>query len=234
MLTIVTGASQNHSKSLKQFLGTIKNIKVSYQCYVYDLGLEKETFEDLKKIYPDFIYRTFDYSKYPDYFNIKINAGEYAWKPVIIEEVCKEVKTGILLWSDSGNKIVSNLVNLYKVILNQGIYSGTSEGFIPWLMYPKTLDYIQEKYSIEKDFFIGKTNKNAAYLGFNLDSEEVQSFIHRFSDCAQHKECIAPEGSHRMNHRQDQAVFTALYHIFMKDKQYIEECHEITTHNDID
>lgn len=234
MLTIVTGASQNHSKSLKQFLGSLKNVKDPYRCYVYDLGLEKETFDSLKQLYPTFIYKTFDYSKYPEYFNININAGEYAWKPIIIEEVMNEVKTGILLWTDSGNKIVSGLQNLCKVIINQGIYSGVSEGNIPWLMYPKTLDYIQEKYSVDKDFFMGKRNKNAAFLGFHLDSEEVQSFIHRFADCAMNKDCIAPEGSHRMNHRQDQAVFTALFHMFMKGKKYTEECHEITTHNDID
>ena len=31
-----------------------------------------------------------------------------------------------------------------------------------------------------------------------------------FAQCALHKECIAPEGSSRLNHRQDQAAITTL------------------------
>ncbi len=127
MLTIITGASQNHFKSLRQFLGTLKNVQISFQCYVYDLGIEEETLNSIKEVYPIFIYKKFDYSKYPDYFNININAGEYAWKPVIIEEVSKEVE-GVILWCDSGNKILNSLQHLYNIIEYQGIYSPVSSG----------------------------------------------------------------------------------------------------------
>jgi arginyl-tRNA--protein-N-Asp/Glu arginylyltransferase len=40
-------------------------------------------------------------------------------------------------------------------------------------------------------------------------------FLEKFNECASTKECIAPVGSSRANHRQDQAVFTILYYKFM-------------------
>jgi len=39
----------------------------------------------------------------------------------------------------------------------------------------------------------------------------VQGSSARVCECALRRECIAPEGSDRSNHRQDQAVLTILY-----------------------
>jgi hypothetical protein len=230
MITIITGASENHSKSLKQFLGTLQNVSISYQCYVYDLGIKEETFTSLKQLYPDFIYKHFDYSKYPEYFNITINAGEYAWKPVIIEEVAKEVE-GVILWCDSGNKITNSLEILYKIIETQGIYSPTSSGDIRKWTYPLTLDY----FNIDKsNIIMNYQNRNGAALGFDTRKEEVKEFISKFSKLAQEKACIAPEGSSRMNHRQDQAIFTILYYQFFGEKMTENSYISFTIHNDID
>jgi hypothetical protein len=230
MITIITGASENHSKSLKQFLGTLQNIIITYQCYVYDLGLNEETSNSLKHLYPTFIYKKFDYSKYPDYFNIKINSGEYAWKPVIIEEVSKEVE-GIILWCDSGNKIVSSLEILYNIIKTQGIYSPTSSGNILNWTHPLTLQYFEIN---DSSFFLNRQNRNGACLGFDNRKNEVKEFIEKFSKLAQTKECIAPEGSNRMNHRQDQAVFTILYYQFFREKLTENNYISFSIHNDVD
>lgn len=230
MITIITGASENHSKSLKQFLGTLQNIVIPYQCYVYDLGLNEETFNSLKQFYPDFIYKRFDYSKYPEYFNITVNAGEYAWKPVIIEEVSKEVE-GIILWCDSGNKVMSSLENLYTIIETQGIYSPTSSGDIRKWTHPLTLNYFNIN---ETDKILEYQNRNGASLGFDTRKKEVKDFILNFSTLAQEKKCISPEGSSRLNHRQDQAVFTILYYHFFGENPTENDYISFTIHNDID
>ena len=230
MITIITGASENHSKSLKQFLGTLQNIVIPYQCYVYDLGLNEETFFSLKQLYPDLIYKKFDYSKYPEYFNIHINSGEYAWKPVIIEEVSKEVE-GVILWCDSGNKIMSSLENLYTIIENQGIYSPTSSGDIRKWTHPSTLDYFDFNKS---SIFLNYENRNGAALGFDTRKEDVKKFIIKFSNLAQDKACISPEGSNRTNHRQDQAVFTVLYYQYFGEKITENKYLSFSIHNDID
>jgi hypothetical protein len=231
-ITIITGASQNHFKTLCQFLESLKNIDIVYQCYVYDLGLEEESFNYIKEKFSTFIYKNFEYSKYPDYFNININAGEYAWKPVIIEEIAKEVKEGIILWCDAGSKVVSSFKPLYHIIKTQGIYTPTSRGFIPWLMHPKTLHYFSNEISIES--LINKPNRAGGFTGFNLNNDKIMNLIEKYSSGAKTKECIAPEGSDRTNHRQDQSILAILYYNFMNFKEGENNILGISIHNDID
>ncbi|MHB1953397.1 MAG: hypothetical protein ACYCOU_06570, partial [Sulfobacillus sp.] len=40
--------------------------------------------------------------KYPSHLNIKVNAGQYAWKPALILDACQQFG-GKLIWSDSKN-----------------------------------------------------------------------------------------------------------------------------------
>lgn len=229
-LTIVTGSSQNHFKSLVQFLSSTVNIGIPFKCYIYDLGIDKEYFDSLKIVFPKFIYRTFDYSKYPDYFNIKINAGEYAWKPVIIEEVAKEID-GVLIWFDSGNKILDSLENLYKIIQKQSIYSPISSDIVSKWTHPLTLEYI----GIDKHSKILKMyNRNGAAFGFNLKRKEIRTFIDTFSKISQDKDCIAPMGSSRLNHRQDQSVFTLMYYQFFGNRRTESKYIGFNIHNDVD
>jgi hypothetical protein len=230
VLTIVTACSQNHLKSLIQFLISTSNIKIPFNCYVYDLGIDKEKFDNIKIAFPKFTYRTFDYSKYPDYFNIKINAGEYAWKPVIIEEVSKE-SDDILIWFDSGNKIVKPLDKLCKIIMKQDIYSPISSDNVKKWTHPLTLEYIGID---KKSKILEKSNRNGAALGFNLKRKEIRTFIDTYSRVSQDKDCIAPIGSSRLNHRQDQSVFTLLYYQFFGNSKTEGKYIGFTIHNDVD
>ena len=79
-------------------------------------------------------------------------------------------------------------------------------------------------------------NRNGAMFGFHLTNPDVQNFIQEFYQCALTKECIAPEGSSRENHRQDQAVFTILYYYFIHKHglPYEDQYFGIQIHNDID
>jgi hypothetical protein len=105
---LVTGASDNHYKSLiNMILSFMKFHKndPDYVIIVYNLGIKEELWTRLLNIfsrYTNFIPETFDYSQYPDYVNININAGEYAWKPIIIHKVFNKYKD-ITLWMDAGN-----------------------------------------------------------------------------------------------------------------------------------
>jgi hypothetical protein len=233
---IVTGASQNHFKSLKQFINSIDFTNV--RCYVYDLGLNNESYIELRNI-PGINLRTFDYSKYPSYFNININAGEYAWKPAIINEVATDlVSEGnikYLLWCDSGNKLIDpSLISIRNFINENKIYSPSSEGNITRWTYPLTIKW----FSIpDNSPFLNYQNRNGAILAFKIDEPDVFEFINEFASCAAIKDCIAPEGSSRMNHRQDQAVFTILYFKFLEKNPNLkmENAYlHISIHNDCD
>jgi len=227
-MNIVTGASENHYKSLKQFLNSCNNSYIN-TIFVYDLGLTGDSLDELKSKY-NIIIKHFDFSKYPSYFDISVNAGEYAWKPVIIYETMKEV-SGILLWCDAGNILPNDLTNIITTIKNNNIYSPTSSGTIEQWTHPKTLEW----FNVSNYVFTNICGRNGAILGFNIDNVNVRDFIQQFRDCACIKECIAPEGSSRLNHRQDQAVFTILYYIFFKNSNtYIDDYCGIRIHQDID
>ena len=214
-LYIVTAASDNHYKSLKQFLNSVRK----YQCFVYNLGLSEENIKDLQSF--DIHYRVFDFSKYPDYYNININAGEYAWKSAIIKNTMEELLNSaianantVLLWCDAGNIVNYDLSLLKSHILSNKIYSPISSGTIRKWTYPKTLGW----FSIgPNDILLHKMNRNGAILGFHISNKNVQTFINKYNECSGIKDCIAPPGSSRQNHRQDQAVFTILYYKFMKE-----------------
>lgn len=215
-LSIVTGASQNHFKSLKQFLSSVNTNII--KCFVYDLGLNTESVEELKKYSIE--YRVFDYSAYPSYYDIKINAGEYAWKPAIIYNTMKEItsvssdRERILLWCDAGNIFRNcNISALSKHILENKLYSPDSRENVAYFTHPLTRKWFEIG---DDNPILLKNNRNGAILGFYIDDPEIQSFIETFNKYASIKECIAPIGSNRTNHRQDQAVFTILYHKFME------------------
>ena len=179
--------------------------------------------------------RTFDYSKYPDYYNIKINAGEYAWKPAIIKEVMDEIQTGVLLWCDSGNLVVDNMTKIRNEILKRNIYSPISDGDIKKWTHPLTLKYFSDKkfVNLKDKKFLSFKNRNGAILGFNLNNINIKNFINDYASCANTKECIAPEGSNRSNHRQDQAVFTVLYYKIMNSFDFVNHYISLSIHNDV-
>ena len=55
-----------------------------------------------------------------------------------------------------------------------------------------------------------EANCHGALVGLDTSKPAARAFLAAWLDCALHLECIAPPGSHRGNHRQDQAAFTLL------------------------
>jgi len=231
MITIITAASQNHFKSLCQFIESAKNYNI-LNIYVYDLGLNTNSIEYLNKQYPFIIFKIFNYKNYPDYFNIEINKGEYAWKPAIIYEVSNEVKNGIILWCDAGNKFIINQIDfLIHIIKQQGIYTPTSSGNVKKWTYYKTLEYFN---IFDDNPILNLPNRNGAIIGFNLDNKNVIDFINEYNKLACIKECIAPSGSSRENHRQDQSILTILYYKYTNLQQLYNNYISLIIHQDID
>jgi len=215
---VVTGASQNHYKSLMNMILSFMKFHKNdpeYYIIVYDLGICQEDWSRLLQVfsrYTNFISDTFDYSKYPSYVNIEINAGEYAWKPIIISDVFHKYQD-VTLWMDAGNILVNPLHRVNELILKNHIYSGYSghagESIQKWT-HPKTLEYMGK---IEGGYDISACQgRNGACLGFNYHRDYVHDFVNEYKMHALTKECIAPEGSSRANHRQDQSVFSIMFY----------------------
>ena len=204
---IITGADSSHYKSLVQLLSSIMLYEKNTKVIVFDLGLtdlEKNKLNEKIKTIETIEIRKFDYSKYPNFFNIKINAGEYAWKPVIISNILNEFKCSVI-WMDAGDVILSPLKTIRKILNLTGFYSPYSEKKISSWTHPKTLKFLEASSKI-----LEKRNLNGACIAANYNFSEVKEVIDKWKQCALMKECIAPEGSSRKNHRQDQATLSVI------------------------
>jgi hypothetical protein len=236
-MIIVTGASDNHYLTLINMIKSYINYANEHTLIVYNLGLNNDKWLNIQNLflkYNNIIYKIFDYSKYPSWFNINIEAGQYAWKPTIIYNTFLENKNETIIWMDSGNLILEKLNKLEEFTLNNGIYSFTSSGDIQKWTHPETIKYLNCT-------FLNNENRNAACIGFNTSNDFVKDFLLEFYNCAQTKECICPDGSSRDNHRQDQAVFTILYYKYKYIYKFISCNHSdgnnhlgYSIHNDID
>jgi len=233
---IITGASDNHYVTLMNMINSFMKYNDRHKLIIYNLGLEETKWTHIKEKYnhQDFIFKVFDYSKYPEWFNINIQAGHYAWKPTIIYNTFLEYTDEIIVWMDAGNIINANLQQLEDFIIDNYIYSATSGGTIKEWTHPLTIQYL-DCTNAENE------NRNGACLGFNTKIGLVKDFITEFYNCALDKNCIAPDGSSRKNHRQDQSVFTILFYKYLsgQNKTYYSNnnsnyhlCYSI--HNDVE
>lgn len=203
-LVIVTGADSTHYKSLCQFLSSLFLHEPKIRAVVFDLGLRDSERQHLEKSFSSADLRRFDYTQYPNYFNIKINAGEYAWKPIILNNILNEFKCCVC-WMDAGNLVVKPLFWIRKITETLGIYSPRSSGLISDWTHPKTLEFLNTSNRLHH-----KPNLSGNCVAINYYNPKARDLAERWKACALNKECIAPQGSSRKNHRQDQAVLSVI------------------------
>jgi hypothetical protein len=148
--------------------------------------------------------RAFNYDDYPDYFDIGIDAGQYAWKPTIINEMnAGEAK--LLVWLDAGCLVLGKLTWLRKIVGKLGFFSPHSSGSLKKWTHPGTLEKL--RFTGDPSLF---GNLAATVVGYRTDIPKAVALIQKWARCALDQDCIAPTGSSRLNHRQDQAVLSVL------------------------
>jgi hypothetical protein len=234
-MILITGASNNHFLTLLNMINSFIKHTRTHTLIIYNLGIDNNKWRYIEEQYKNnnFHFKIFDYSKYPSWFNINIEAGQYAWKPVIIYDTFLEFKNEIIVWMDAGNLIHDNLNLLEEYIKKNNIHSTLSSGLIKDWTHPKTIEYLKCDY-------IEEINRNGACLGFNTKIEYIKELLEEYYNYAQDRSCIAPEGSSRVNHRQDQAVFTILFYKYLKkynpnyDYTNSETRYGYSIHHDID
>jgi hypothetical protein len=224
----VTGADSSHYKSLCQLLCSLLKYESKSKILVYDLGLTNTEINYININFSAIELRSFDYSKYPKYLNIKINAGEYAWKPVIVNNVMNEFKCTVC-WLDAGNVVIEPLLKLKIITKKLGFYSPYSCGKISDWTHPKTLNYLNASESI-----LNYINLNGACVSVDYSNKKANKLINTWATYALIKECIAPEGSGRHNHRQDQAVLTVLAYQSGLGQKMIKDYLGFKIHQDMD
>ena len=210
---IVSAASYNHGASLLQFLDSLKAAGTAQptRVFVFDLGLGNDTKQALRR-FPSAELSSFDFETHPPHFNIAIARGQYAWKPVIIQRVLG--KCDSVLWLDAGDRVTPGaLDNAFKYLRNSdnGFLSTQTSGNVgTWVHQGMRTALAQQGFEARGDAFMC----NGAIIGIanNHPRDPVNKIVVPWVRCAMNRSCIAPAGSSRKNHRQDQAALTVLAH----------------------
>jgi hypothetical protein len=205
-MVLVSASDSSHVRSLCNWLRSAARHEPDTETLVYDLGLAPAERDALRACHPRVTLRKFEYQNYPAFFDVKTNAGEYAWKPAIIHEVMVSSQAPVC-WMDAGNLITAPLARLRRILAKYGFYSPRSSGRIRDWTHPATLRALGYPPSR-----LGRRNLNGACIAFDCAHAGAQALLEAWYRAALEREIIAPAGSDRTNHRQDQAVLSALFH----------------------
>ncbi|KAL3698409.1 hypothetical protein R1sor_012485 [Riccia sorocarpa] len=150
--------------------------------------------------------RVFNFSAVPEWMRLDPfrpynGTGEYAWKVAIIHQIL--VERGFVIWSDAGNRFTFHgLVETLNTTLAHGFTSRNTVGILPHWVHPGMLKYF--RYNFHHDPPV--PNCDGSSIGLTLDKYE--KVMRPWYECSQTRQCLAPDGSSRLNHRQDQSALT--------------------------
>jgi hypothetical protein len=216
-VVIVTAASSNHAGPLRLLLESLRRVDARVDCY--DLGLTDNERRALPRWNRLSLHR-FNYAAYPPHLDVAVNAGEYAWKPVIVAEVVDRVRASgaqdDVLWTDAGSYFHALEPIAERIRASRGVWARRSSGTMREWTHPLMFEYLQA----DAGSYAERPNADATLVGFATGhpSAEVRERVYRdviapWKACALARDCIAPPGSSRRNHRQDQAVLSYLVHL---------------------
>jgi hypothetical protein len=215
-LIVVTAASSNHAGALRQMLESLRRLEARVECY--DLGLTTEQARALPR-WDGFFYHRFDYAAHPPHLDVSVNAGEYAWKPVIVADVVERLRAhdhrSDVLWADAGCYFHALQPIADRVGETGGLWVRPSPGVMREWAHPLMFEYL----GVDANEYGDKRNADATLVGFAMGSATpparealYREIVLPWRTCALARDCIAPPGSSRANHRQDQAVLSYLVH----------------------
>jgi hypothetical protein len=213
---VVTAASSNHFGALRYMLESLRALKARVECY--DLGLAPREVQTLPR-WAGLFYHKFDFAAYPPHLNIEIAAGEYAWKPVIVAEVVERVRDSAspedVLWTDAGSYFHALEPIGARLQSGDGLWVRRSSGTMGQWTHPLMF----ARLGADAADYATRPNADATLVGLATGhaSPAVRDRVYRdivvpWRAGALDKDCIAPAGSSRRNHRQDQALLSYLVH----------------------
>ena len=219
--TYVTAADEQYFSPCLRLINNLKSLDNQSEIFVYDLGLSKSKINEFEKLKNVTVIK-FNFNKFPEFLSEKTlpdnKLGNYAWKSVIISEII-DLKDTNIIWFDSAC-ILGNKLNIIKnLTLLNGIFIVKATGIIKDWTHSKTLEIMNAKKYEKKDCVM------SGIIGIKKDNELLKSLILDWRNYSLNKDCIAPSGSSRLNHRQDQSIFQILIHKYKFSKFLLNHEH---------
>lgn len=117
-----------------------------------------------------------------------------------------------LFWLDAGCYINGSLISIFRYIKNNQIWSISTGHSIKRYTHNYTLQYLNVSSYIENQLICA-----GGVVGFYYPSSFCFKILKEWKECAFNRDCIAPKGSNRKNHRQDQSVQKNVSTIFQSN-----------------
>ena len=206
-LTIISASDRTHQRSLRNLLRSLCRFEPTAKVIIYDLGMDNSFLEKLRDEFKSVEFKSFPYEKYPSHYDIRVNAGLYAWKPAALKE--SKPFPQFVVWFDAGNVVTGRLIFLRKCLKQYGFFSPYSAGKIEEWTSPATLKALQ----LETQFYQSR-NLSANVVAFDAQDDRALDLVNQWIHASEVKDLIAPPGSSRDNHRQDQSLLTVLAYNF--------------------
>ena len=186
----VTGASSNHYGEFRTNIEHFSNNFAGTRVIFYDLGLTESQVNEVKML-PFVTFRKFNFDSYPPHVR---NLHNYAWKPLIIQQVLAEFDGA--MWFDTSVvfKKNSTLTHLLERMarFNSGFlfYVRSTGHSIQAATHPDMLKH----FPIKKAHAVGDMFQGGAVIIVN--TADVQQHIMKWlCICALKQDCIAPPGA---------------------------------------
>ncbi len=202
--TIVTGADDRFWRCLYQLLLSIERhgVQSTVTVIAYDLGMTEASSSQLRRRFDWCEIRPFDFDRHPPH--VRIEAGSYAWKPILIAEVMERAG-GPVLWLDSSTIIKQSLEPVFTTIGKLGTFTLKGQACLRERCDPlvvKALDLPPE--------ILDDNERVATLAGLDAGQSDVLDLARSWRAHALIKDNIRPDGITIERHMNDQAVFSGL------------------------
>ena len=195
-LVMLIAISSNHFCESEKYFAEANAKLPKTKVIVYDLGLKKNESEALQSYCNVQEVRKFKFDQYPGHVK---DLHNYAWKPLLINEMSKDFE--LFFYCDSSCRVKKDVLISFLPYLLQF-------PFLPALK-AKRSEIINTHDGMLKYFNLGMTREEmvaALPRGFQGGGMLMRSdyalknpdnLLSRWVDCAMHVECIAPKGANR-------------------------------------
>lgn len=223
---IITGCSDNHLNSTINLLYSIVYTDKNASIVFVDYGISDENIQILVKeltfihqihmnlqSHAQLFYRKFNFRNFPEWWSIKDRKvrGAYSWKVVSYFDVLNQTKR-IINWTDGGSLWRGKFFTDKSRAIEHGIFTPYAyDSLVRWAHWLSNKFLIDNK--MVTKIFLGKGLCTAGYVWFDYRNQTIMDTIVKpLLQCAYTRKCISPYKTSRANHRQDQAILSAMVH----------------------
>ncbi len=202
---IVTAADKRFWRTLYQFLRSAerKGIERENQFLCYDLGLGSKARTLIENRFPWCEFRKFDFQRHPPH--AALARKSYAWKPIILYDVCVRFK-GLILWLDSATLFrTRSLTEIWGIVEKNGVYALAGQSTIGEHCDPLVLEALDVPFQIRC-----KREIVSGVLGFNTSLPVIRRIIAEWREHAMCEKHIAPRLPPSTHYKNEQDLLSIL------------------------